>query len=69
MGELSKRDAEEKRENYISKLRQLKTYVREDFTEMDFENADQRDVIEGHIEEIEGYFDGLISSLENMQFS
>lgn len=69
MGELSKRDAEAKRADYISKLTQLKAYARENFTEMDFENADQRDVIEGHIEEIEGYFDGLISSLENMQFS
>ncbi len=68
MGELSRSDAEKRRDNYVSDLEKLKKYVREDFEEMDFENADQRDVMEGYIESIEAEFASLISTLNNMTF-
>ena len=68
MGELSKRDAEKKREAYMNHLSKLKGYIREDFEEMDFENADQRDVMEGYIESIEKEYDLLVSTLEGMTF-
>lgn len=69
MGELSKSDAEVKRSKYISILTKQKEYVREDFEEMDFENAVQRDIMEGYIEEIEKEFGILLTTLQNMQFS
>lgn len=68
MGELSKSDAEYKRSRYIERLNDLKGDIREDFEEMDFENADQRDVMEGYIELIEAEYESLISLLDNLTF-
>ena len=68
MGELSKKDAEAKRDMYVENLTTQKGDIREDFEEMDFENADQRDVMESYIEAIELEYDSLITTLTNMSF-
>lgn len=68
MGELSRQDAEAKRNKYISLLETNKKYIREDFMEMDFENADQRDRVEEYIEQIEAKLGSLIQSLNDMTF-
>lgn len=68
MGELSKNDAEKKRDSYMDDLIKLKGYIREDFEEMDFANANQRDVMEGYIELIESEYDSFISILHAMSF-
>lgn len=69
MGELSKKDAEAKRDKYVELLAEAKEDVREDFEEMDFENAVQRNQMEEYIEDIETVFGNLISSLNDMEFS
>ena len=46
----------------------MKSRVREDFEEMDFENADQRNHMESHVNSIEGIIAGLISKLDSMTF-
>ena len=68
MGELSKSDAESKKSMYIESLKKLKKEVREDFTEMDFENADQRTEIEKQIEIMERAYDDGVKLLESMSF-
>lgn len=68
MGELSKKDAEKKRDDYVDDLAKLKEDIREDFEEMDFVNADQRDAMETYIEDIESEYDALITMLNNMSF-
>lgn len=69
MGELSKQDAERKRDSYKEHFRRMKSRVREDFEEMDFENADQRNHMEGHVSSIESIIDGLIKELDAMTFA
>lgn len=68
MGELSKNDAERKREQYQDQLNKMKSKVRENFEEMDFENADQRNFMENHVEAIESVFNGLIMELGAITF-
>lgn len=68
MGELSKSDARKKREDYISQLESIIALVQEDFAEMDFENARQRDKVEEHINNIVNIFNNYISMLEDMDF-
>ena len=68
MGELSKSDAESKKSMYIESLKKLKKEVREDFTEMDFENADQRTEMEKQIEIMERAYDDGVKLLESMSF-
>ncbi len=67
-GELSKSDAESKKSSYIESLKNLKKEVREDFTEMDFENADQRTEVEKQIEIMESAYDDGVKLLESMSF-
>ena len=64
MGELSKSDAESKKSSYIESLKNLK----KDFTEMDFENADQRTEVEKQIEIMESAYDDGVKLLESMSF-
>ena len=68
MGELSKSDAESKKSMYVESLKKLKKEVREDFTEMDFENADQRTEVEKQIEIMERAYDDGVKLLESMSF-
>lgn len=68
MGELSKADAERKRSNYISKITKIKRNVREDFEEMDFENANERTMMENCIEGMESIYNSLIGMLAGMNF-
>lgn len=42
--------------------------VREDFEEMDFENAQERTMMESCIESMEDVYDGLVRMLEGMSF-
>ena len=69
MGELSKQDAERKRDSYKDHFRRMKSRVQEDFEEMDFENADQRNHMESHVNGIVDIIDGLIKELDGMTFS
>ena len=68
MGELSKSDAERKRDDYVDRLTEIKGDIREDFEEMDFVNADQRDAMEAYIEDIESEYNTLITTLTDMTF-
>lgn len=68
MGELSKSDAEKKRNEYVTEITKVRNYVREDFEEMDFQNADQRDAMERYIENLEAEYNSLITTLNNMTF-
>lgn len=68
MGELSKADAEKKRSSYITIIESVKKSVREDFEEMDFENAEERTLMEGYIKDMEEEYDGLVRTLDGMTF-
>lgn len=68
MGELSKADAEAKKQKYISIISDVKSDVREDFEEMDFENAVERTNMEAYIKSMEEEYDGLLRTLEGMRF-
>jgi len=68
MGELSKADAEKKKNKYISKIQDIKSKVREDFEEMDFKNAKERTKMEGYIKSMEEEYTGLINVLNGMSF-
>ena len=68
MGELSRSDAEAKRSRYSETLKRIKKNVREDFGEMDFENAFQRKKMEKTIEKMEKKYDECIQLLERMSF-
>lgn len=68
MGELSKADAEKKRSSYITIIESVKKSVREDFEEMDFENAEERTLMEGYIKDMEEEYDGLVRTLDRMTF-
>lgn len=68
MGELSKADAEKKRNKYISQITKIKGYVREDFEEMDFENAQERTMMENCIESMESIYNSMIGMLAGMNF-
>lgn len=68
MGELSRSDAEAKRSRYSETLKRIKKNVREDFREMDFENAFQRKKMEKTIEKMEKKYDECIQLLERMSF-
>lgn len=68
MGELSKSDAEAKRNRYTETLKKIKKNVREDFEEMDFENAFQRRKMEKTIAKMEKKYDECIKLLADMSF-
>jgi hypothetical protein len=68
MGQLSQSDASSFRNELVSYLGRCKKDVRENFTEMDFENADKRKSMETHIANMERKYDSLISELNNMSF-
>lgn len=68
MGELSNQDADIKRENYIDSLRRMKQAVRENFDDMDFENANKRNELENLIISIEDSIQRRISTLNSMRF-
>ncbi len=68
MGELSSSDASARREGYIARLEKVKKDVREDLTEMDFENALQRDRMERYVESIEEELTGLVRLLDGLTF-
>lgn len=68
MGELKKGDAEYKRDSYVTKLESVKRKVREDFSEMDFENAKQRDTMEIAVIDIETELGNMINTLNGMTF-
>lgn len=68
MGELSKADAEKRRSRYISRIQDVKNKVREDFEEMDFENAKERTEMEKWIESMEEEYAGMIQRLNGLSF-
>ena len=68
MGELSKADAEKRRSRYISRIQDVKSKVREDFEEMDFENAKERTEMEKWIESMEEEYEGMIQRLNGLSF-
>ena len=68
MGELKKGSAQNKCEDYIYHIRNLKRKARENFEEMDFANAIQRVHMEENVEQMEGEYDRLIRKLQDMTF-
>ena len=68
MGELSNHYADIKRENYIDSLRRMKQAVRENFDDMDFENANKRNEVENIMISIEDSIQRRISTLNSMRF-
>ena len=68
MGQLSAGDAANYREKLANYLRKCKSQVRENFEEMDFENADKRTKMEEYISNMEMKYDSLISELNGMCF-
>lgn len=68
MGELSSQDAINKRNNYIEQLSSLKNRIDQDFQEMDFENARQRNLVMMRVEGIKGRLDYYINWLSQMNF-
>ena len=68
MGQLSKSDARSFRDDLVSYFGKCKKDVRENFTEMDFENADKRTKMEEYISNMEKKYDGLIKELNDMSF-
>jgi len=68
MGQLSSGDASGFRNELVAYFRECKSQVRENFNEMDFENADKRTKMEEHIANMETKYDSLINSLNNMSF-
>ena len=68
MGQLSAGDAANYREKLANYLRKCKSQVRENFEEMDFENADKRTTMEGYVINMENKYDSIISELNSMSF-
>ena len=68
MGQLSKSDASSFRDDLVSYFGKCTKDVRENFTEMDFENADKRTKMEEYISNMEKKYDGLIKELNDMSF-
>ena len=68
MGQLSQSDASSFRNTLVSYFESCKADVRENFEEMDFENADKRTKMEEYISNIEMKYDSLISELNGMCF-
>ena len=68
MGQLSQGDAISFRDELVDYFTKCKSDVRENFEEMDFENADKRTMVEEYISNMEGKYDSLISELNNMSF-
>lgn len=68
MGELSSWDAESKKNYYRRILEKAKKNVRENFEEMDFENANKRSDMENIIEEIEEACQAKMNELDGMGF-
>ncbi len=68
MGELNRNDAAAKRERHMEKLEKAGRHVREDFEEMDFANAKERERMEVHVERIEEKLSWLARILGGMEF-
>lgn len=68
MGQLSSSDAESFKYDLISYFRRCKADVRENFDEMDFDNADKKTEMEKSIVNMENRYDSLINQLSNMSF-
>ena len=68
MGQLSKGDAESYQNDLAEYLGECRSQVRENFNEMDFENADKRTQMEKYIEKMEKKYDSLISDLKSLSF-
>ena len=73
MGELSTSDANAKRSKYVSHLKKLVKAINEDYSEMDFENAKQKDGLSGSdikskVDNITSELNSIISSLQGMSF-
>lgn len=68
MGELNTWDACAKRDNYIWILQQMKSEIRENFEEMDFTNARERNLLERQITELEDTIQRRICDLTGMGF-
>lgn len=68
MSELSRQDAVNKRNSYVEQLSSLKNRIDQDFQEMDFQNARQRNLVMMRIEGIKGRLDYYINWLTQMNF-
>ena len=68
MGELSRVDAIACRDYMVSVYQETKQSARQNFDDMDFENADKRVEVEGYIEDIVAECDRQIQMLYGLMF-
>lgn len=68
MAELSARDGYLKTVNFVQQIIAVKKQIRENFEEMDFENADKRETMEQQVETMERLCSELIGELSGMSF-
>lgn len=66
MGETKQTDGITKKQDYRSRVEFLKTKARENFNEMDFENADKRDCMETCVETIEEICLQLLEDIDSV---
>lgn len=68
MGELNAWEANAKRDNYAWTLQQMKSEIRENFEEMDFTNARERNLLERHVIEIEDMIQRQMNKVAGIGF-
>lgn len=68
MGQTDKFTAIQKLSGYISVVKGVRSCVKDNFEEMDIENVNRRDEIEGFIQEIIDKCDTIINDLESITF-
>ncbi|MCR5195466.1 MAG: hypothetical protein K6D38_04055 [Pseudobutyrivibrio sp.] len=68
MGQLSSGDASRFKSDLVSCFQYKKADIRENFNEMDFENADKETKMEEYISSIETKFDSMINVLNSIGF-
>lgn len=66
MGETKQTDGITKKQEYRSRVEFLQTKARENFNEMDFENADKRDCMETCVETIEEIASQLLADIDSV---
>lgn len=56
------------RNSYVNYINTQKKYIRKNFEDMDFENADARDQFEAVIESMEANCDALVNKISGYSF-
>lgn len=68
MGRVVGSYAERLQASYIKYINNQKQYIRKNFEDMDFENADARDKFEAIVESMESNCDALVNKISSYSF-